>query len=49
MLNKDDPSKSINDTTHKVKVINPQSFKIGSTLEFTPYESSGLVKQIKTV
>jgi hypothetical protein len=39
-----DETKSINETVHKVKVINPTSFKIGSTIEYTPYISSGLVK-----
>jgi len=49
MAQKEDATKSINETVHKVKVINPTSFKIGSTLEFTPYESSGLIKQIKSI
>lgn len=49
MIHNVEKSQSINDTIHKVKVINPTSFKIGSTLEFAAYESSGLVKQIKSV
>ena len=49
MVHKDDAAKSINETVHKVKVINPTSFKISSTLDYTPYESSGLVKQIKSI
>lgn len=49
MKSLDDENKSLNDTVHKVKVINPASFKIGSTVSYSPYESSGLVKQIKSI
>jgi hypothetical protein len=45
---KDDQTKTINDTIHKVKVINSKSFQIGNTLDFTPYVRNGTVKNIKT-
>ena len=41
-------SNSINDTIHKVKVITPYAFKIGATTKFTPYERSGIARQLKT-
>lgn len=41
-------SDSLNDTIHKVTVINPYSFKIGDTRKFSPYVSKGIVKQLKT-
>lgn len=41
-------SDNINDTIHKVTVINPYSFKIGDTRKFGPYVSKGIVKQLKT-
>lgn len=47
----DDPafkSDSINETIHKVKVITPYAFKIGSTKKFTKYERNGIAKQLKT-
>lgn len=37
-------SDSINDTIHKVTVINPYSFKIGDTRKFSPYIAKGIVK-----
>jgi ubiquitin-activating enzyme E1 len=40
-------SESINGTTHSVKVVNPQQFRIGSTLEYSKYESLGFAKQIR--
>jgi len=43
----DDPavkSDSINDTIHKVKVINPYSFRIGDTRKFDKYEHNGIAK-----
>ena len=36
---------SINETVHKVKVINPNSFKIGDTSIYTPYVRNGLARQ----
>ncbi len=45
---KDDNAKSINDTIHKVKVINSKSFEIGNTLNYTPYVRNGTIKNIKT-
>ncbi len=41
-------SNSINDTIHKVKVVTPYAFKIGSTTKFTPYERNGIARQLKT-
>lgn len=41
-------SDSINDTIHKVTVINPYSFKIGDTRKFTPYVAKGIAKQLRT-
>lgn len=43
-----DKAKSINETIHKVKVINSKSFEIGNTLNYTPYIRSGTIKNIKT-
>ena len=37
-------SDSINETVHKVTVLTPYSFKIGSTLHFENYEGNGIVK-----
>lgn len=37
-------SDSLDDTIHKVTVINPYSFKIGDTRKFTPYIAKGIVK-----
>ncbi len=45
---KDDEAKLINETIHKVKVINSKSFEIGNTLGYTPYIRNGTVKNIKT-
>jgi hypothetical protein len=44
-----DPTKSINETIHKVKVINTESFSIEDTTLYSVYESSGLVKQLKSI
>jgi molybdopterin/thiamine biosynthesis adenylyltransferase len=41
-------SDSINETIHKVTVINPYSFKIGDTRKFSPYIGKGIVKQLRT-
>lgn len=46
----EDPSvktDSINETIHKVTVINPYSFKIGDTRKYTPYEAKGIAKQLR--
>ncbi len=40
---------SINQTKHKVKVKNPQSFYIGDTTCYTAYERNGFAKQIKSI
>lgn len=40
-------SDSLDDTIHKVTVINPYSFKIGDTRKFTPYIAKGIVKQLR--
>ena len=48
MKNKEDGSKSINGTLHKVEVINQNSFKIGNTLDYEPYEGDGTVQNLKT-
>lgn len=45
---KDEDTKSINDTIHKVKVINSKSFEIGNTLNYGPYVRNGTIKNIKT-
>ncbi len=37
-------SDSINDTIHKVKVITPYAFKIGSTKKFEKYERNGIAR-----
>lgn len=41
-------SGSINGTIHKIKVINPTSFKIGDTTKYGPYVRNGLVKQVRS-
>jgi hypothetical protein len=41
-------SNSINDTIHKVTVVTPYAFKIGSIQKFTPYERNGIARQLKT-
>lgn len=46
MLTED--GKSINDTIHKVKVLTPYSFKIGSTKPFKAYERNGIARQLKS-
>lgn len=44
---KTDENKSINETVHKIKIINKNSFKIGDTTQFTEYQGNGLVKNLK--
>jgi len=41
-------SDSINDTIHKVTVINKNSFKVGDTRMYEKYESQGICKQMRT-
>jgi len=41
-------SDSINNTIHKVKVVNPYCFKIGDTRKYTEYDSNGIGKQLRT-
>ena len=41
-------SDSINETIHKVRVMTPYSFKIGSTKAFEPYLRNGIARQLKT-
>ena len=48
MAHKQDKTKSINGTLHKVKVINSKSFEIGDTTMYEPYIRNGLAKNIKT-
>lgn len=38
---------SINETIHKIKVINQYSFEIGNTTEYSPYEVDGLARNMK--
>lgn len=43
----DDPavkSDGINETIHKVIVVNPYTIKIGDTTKFTPYIGNGIAK-----
>ena len=46
MILKSDMTKSLNEISTKIQVINPTSFKLSDVdaREFTPYESSGLAK-----
>jgi len=37
----------INGTKHTVKVINPETFKIGNTKQFSPYERNGVARLVK--
>ena len=39
--------KELNETKHRVKVVNAHSFRIGDTTKFTPYSHNGKVKLIK--
>jgi hypothetical protein len=39
--------KSINETIHKISIINQSSFRIGDTTGFTEYAGNGLVKNMK--
>lgn len=43
-----DPTKSINETIHKVLTKTPSTFTIGDTTCFSEYEGSGLAKPLKT-
>lgn len=47
MESKTEEGKSINETMHKIKVINPFSFSIGNTLDYTEYSGNGLVRNMK--
>lgn len=47
MVHKEDNSKSINNTVHKVKVMNVYEFQIGDTSVYQPYIRNGTVKNIK--
>jgi len=40
-------SDSINETIHKVKILNRFSFKVGATTHFEKYEGNGIVKQLR--
>jgi len=40
-------STSINDTIHKVKIVNRFSFRIGDTRMYEPYQVNGIVKQLR--
>jgi len=40
-------SSSINETIHKVEVVNPFSFKIGDTTIFSDYKRNGKITQVK--
>lgn len=40
-------SASINDTIHKVKIVNRFSFRIGDTRMYEPYQVNGIVKQLR--
>jgi len=40
-------SDSINETIHKVKVVNRFKFKIGNTEKFEKYDREGIVKQLR--
>lgn len=44
MKAKEGQGKSINETIHKVKVLTPYSFKIGSTKGFDVYERNGIAR-----
>lgn len=48
MKHRENESQSINGTLHKVEVIDQFSFRIGSTIDFTPYEGDGTARNIKT-
>jgi molybdopterin/thiamine biosynthesis adenylyltransferase len=39
---------SINETIHKIRVLTPNSFKIGDTRKYKPYTGKGISKQLKT-
>lgn len=47
MQSKVDETKSINETVHKISIINKSSFKIGNTTEYTEYIGNGLVRNLK--
>lgn len=47
MQSKIDDKVSINQTLHKISVINKSSFKIGNTTQYNEYAGNGLVKNIK--
>lgn len=39
---------SINGTLHKIKVIDQNSFEIGDTTSYSPYEGDGTARNLKT-
>ena len=41
-------SDSVNETIHKVIVVSPYAFKIGSTKKYGNYIGGGIIKQLKT-
>lgn len=47
MESKDQPGVTINETVHKISVINKSSFKIDDTTKYTEYLGNGLVKNLK--
>ena len=46
--NQDCKSSNINDTIHKVTVVNPYAFRIGDTRGYTDFKSNGIAKQLRT-
>lgn len=40
---------SINGTLHTIKIIDPSSFEIENTTDYSAYEGEGTVKNIKTI
>ena len=46
--NQDCKSSNINDTIHKVTVVNPYAFRIGDTRGYTEFNSNGIAKQLRT-
>lgn len=48
MILKGDKIQSINGTVHRVEVINQHSFRIGSTIQYEPYEGDGTAVNLKT-
>ena len=46
--NADCKSSNINDTIHKVTVVNPYAFRIGDTRGYTDFKNNGIAKQLRT-